>query len=450
MQATALRKRHNRQTARNSRTTVRPKNIGEIVAVLTNPRQFPTPIRPVGSNSASTRCTHTQTGTALDMTAMNKLLKLTTETVTVQAGMRLCDLTERLAADGFELIGGYEFPDRTVGGAISSGSLTAAIPDEGGHLASSVRHITMITAKGKKLEIGENLRDLMRLARLSYGLLGVICLVELRIRPIRPYMIRNRKMKFDELSRLIPVFARVNAGVKISLLPFRDRAFVELRQPGFVGQSASKLPWKIKDWACNTVLPKVVHSMGRALPIGKIRGPLIDRVSEATESLVNKGLLESGSNAAEQTGQFMKHSRSNRIVYCTWLFPSSKFDCVVPAYRNFCRRHYQTSKYRCDLPAIAYRINRDQHSLLSPTVDESVFALNVRTTNTGGWENFLIEYAEFANRYDGIPLFNQTKGFTAVYAAEVFGKRLEQFQKMRRRLDPENRLLNQFFAEHVG
>jgi hypothetical protein len=139
-----------------------------------------------------------------------------------------------------------------------------------------------------------------------------------------------------------------------------------------------------------------------------------------------------------------------RISYGTWLFPADRFDKVIPAFRDFCQRHYKETGFRCDLPAVVYRIDKDSEAWLSPTFAQAVFALNVRSTNQKGWKNFLFEYAEFAVRFEAVPLFNQTASFTPSHVANIFGRRLEEFRKMRKHLDPENRLLNQFFSEHIG
>jgi hypothetical protein len=436
---------------RKTKVTIRVSSIEQIISVMTNRRKYPSPVRPVGSDSGNTRATGVQQGTLLDMTGLNKILKLTPQTVTVQAGVRMRDLAEHLAEHGRELIGGYDFPDRTVGGVISSGALTADIPNEGGHLSSSVHRVTFITAQGHTVEIGENFRSLLPVVRFSYGLVGVIYSVELRTRDIHSYVIRNRKFKFDELAAFVPELATVKAGVKIFLLPFRNSAFVEIRQSRSGGKRIRKLPWQIKDWATNAILPGLVHSVGRLVPIGKFRDPLIDRVSEATQSLVSSRLVSAGSNSMEQTGQFRKLGKSpRRIEYGVWLFPANRFDVVIPAFREFCRRHYKETGFRCDLPAIAYRIDQDNDAWLSPTFAQTLFALNVRSTNMKGWENFLLEYAEFSAHFRAVPLFNQTRTFTPGHVANVFGRRLEEFRKMRKHLDPQNRLLNQFFSEHIG
>ncbi len=92
----------------------------------------------------------------------------------------------------------------------------------------------------------------------------------------------------------------------------------------------------------------------------------------------------------------------------------------------------------------------DQTALLSPSFDGPMFALSLRSTNTGGWDDFLLDFARIAARFDGVPLFNQTCGFEPEQVRQAYGKRLERFRAMRRKLDAQNRLLNQFFAEHVG
>ena len=249
----------------------------------------------------------------------------------------------------------------------------------------------------------------------------------------------------------MPELAAVEAGVKMFLLPFRNSAFVEIRQSRDGEKRVRKLPWKIKDWATNSVLPGLVHSVGRLVPIGKFRDPLIDGVSQVTQSLVNNRLVASGSNSTEQTGQFKKLGQSpRRIAYGVWLFPAEQFGEVITAFQEFCRRHYKETGFRCDLPAIAYRINQNSEAWLSPTFGHSVFALNVRATNMKGWENFLLEYAEFSARFKAVPLLNQTRSFTPNHVANVYGRRLKEFRKMRKHLDPQNRLLNQFFSEHIG
>jgi hypothetical protein len=384
------------------------------------------------------------------MTALNRVLKIRSHTVTVQAGMRLRDLARKLAEHDLELVGSYEQLDRTVGGVISSGSLSAGIPDDGAHLASTVTGVVIVTAQGQVVEYGDSLPEMLDLVRQGYGLIGIVYSVTLKIRKTRSYTIRNRKVGFAELATIAPSLARTANGVKLFLLPFRNRVYIELRDASSNDEKPGSFAWKVRDWIINKFLPDVVHSVGKVVPVGRIRDPLIDGFSAATQMLVNTRFVDVGSNAMEQTGQFRKMGPSSRIRQCTWLYPADKFPAALYSYREFCRRHYKVTGFRCDLPAVGYRISQDRSALLSPSFDGPVFALNLRTTNSDGWDDFLIDFAKISAHFGGIPSLNQTRGFTPDQVAGAYGKRLDRFRAFRRRFDPKGRLLNQFFAEFVG
>jgi len=112
-----------------------------------------------------------------------------------------------------------------------------------------------------------------------------------------------------------------------------------------------------------------------------------------------------------------------------------------------CELHFKKTGFRCDLPADVWRMNHDQQVLLSPSFTGPVFALNLRSTSQDGWDDFLIEFAELAARYQGIPVFNLTKGTKPGYANQVYGEQLRRFRDMRQKLDRQNRFFNQYFAE---
>jgi len=430
-------------------TIARPKSADDIAAILTDLRKYPSPVRPMGSGSAVTRCAQTATGTLVDMSLLDRVLSMSTDTVTVQAGIRLRDLAGRLAEDNMELACSCTDPNRTVGGAISSGTLGGVLPGDVSQLGSAACHITLINGLGRKVEVTEKLPDLLVLTRMSYGLLGIVYSAKLRIRPIRSYTMRTSKFNFDEFDRIIPTLMQVQGAVRASLMPFRNRIFVELRYPDDVGHKSAVLPWKLRDWATNKALPTVVRSVAKMVPVKNIRDPLIDGFTEATHVLFNSRFSASGSNAMEQTGRFKKLTVNPSDVSCTWFFSIKKIQAVLTAYQQFCLGHYSNMNFRCDLPAEVWRIDKDQYSLLSPSFTGSVFALKLCSTDQDGWDDYLLEFAEFAAHFQGIPVFNLTKGYKPGYAARVYGERLQRFRDIRHRLDPKDRLLNQFFAEHL-
>ena len=435
------------QSAAGRLVRTQPKKAEDLARILTSHDKFPSPVRPVGSGSSVTRCTQTVTGTLVDTTGLDRVLAMTANTVTVQAGVRLRDLAEHLAHDNLELVGGCVDPDRTVGGAISSGSLGARLLGDGAQLASSVCHITLINGEGRRVEVGENLPELLTLIRMSYGLLGIIYAVKLRIRPIRVYSISHNKTDIEDFVSLIPNLMAAQAAVRASFFPFRNRVHVELRYPNDGGEPGKMLPWKLRNWATQSVLPKFVRSVGLVIPMKQLRDPVIDSVTEAAHAL--NGLGGAGSNAMEQTGTFTRSMLLQKPVSCTWFFPCDQLAGLFPAYRQFCEDYYQRTGYRCDLPAEIWRINQDQASLLSPSFESAGFGFKMTTANADGWDDLLLEFAEFAAHFQGVPLCNLTKGFKPGYASRVYGERLQRFSTMRQRLDPADRLRNQYFREQI-
>lgn len=447
--AAATRPRKRKKAAAGKVTLAQPKSADDITKILLDPKKYPSPLRPMGSGSSVSRCALTATGTLVDMSLLDRVLSIDSDSVTVQAGIRLRDLAEYLAEENMELVCGCADPNRTVGGAISSATLGSGLPGDVSQLASSVSHITLINGLGRKVEITEKLPDLLILARMSYGLLGIVYSVKIRIRKIRSYTVRTSKFDFVEFGRIIPTLMQAHGAVRASLMPFRDRVYVELRYPDELERKSSALPWKLRDWATNKALPTVVRSVNKLVPVKHIRDPLIDGFTEATHVLFNSRLAASGSNATEQTGRFKRLTVDPATVHCTWLFPVAKFPEVLTAYKKFCEGHYRNMDFRCDLPAEVWRLNQDQYSLLSPSYDGAVFALHLRSAGKEGWDNYLLEFAEFAAHFQGMPTFNLTKGYKPGFASKVFGERLQRFRDIRERLDPNDRLLNQFFAEHL-
>lgn len=100
------------------------------------------------------------------------------------------------------------------------------------------------------------------------------------------------------------------------------------------------------------------------------------------------------------------------------------------------------------MPTVGFRVGRDNSALLSPSFDEPMFALRAISANSRGWDDFAIDFADFARHWGGVPLFNQTREVPADYPAQVFGARLGSFRKIRRQFDPENRMMNPFLSQY--
>jgi hypothetical protein len=429
--------------------TVEVSTPSEIHQILMDVRRYPSPVRPVGSGSSTTRCVTANGGTQIDLSGMNRVLKIERDRVTVQPGISLTELADVLGEEGLELIGGFDLANRSVGGAVSAAGLEAAMAGDVGQFASHVIQLKVLSPNGKKFVVSEKTKSLLALMRLSYGLLGVVYEVTLRVRPVQGFAVQTAKVSFKDFGKLGAKLLGATAGVKLYLLPFRDRIYLELRRPAAEADPGRKFAWRLKDWAVYSALPEAARSLGVAVPIRQLRYPLIDSLSEVAQSLVNNALVRSGSNSVEQSGRYRLLGSKGRFTYTTWAFPAAEFANTALAYKLFCKEYYARTGFRCDMPTVGFRLNRDRSALLSPSFDSPMFTISPLSTQVDGWDDFVLDFADFAAKNRGVPFFNQTRNASPEVVNQRFGTRLAFFNKVRRELDPYDRLVNSFFQTYL-
>ena len=425
------------------------KNIRSVLETMDRDANVALPIRPQGAGTSTTGCNESSSGTVLRLAGLDRIVKIDVyaHTVTAQAGVRLYALAEALAEQGLELIGSHEMTGRTLGGAIAAPCLGANIGNVSGSLASQVTSLKLITGSGKPMTVHADQKNLMCTMRSSYGLLGVIVEATLKVQPIATFTVSHRRLETEEFCDVVDTLTNSDVGFRFCLMPYRNRVYLDLRRYAATTGNAYSTPWKIKDWGESTVLPHVFKSLNRLLPIQSVRYRLIDSVTEATQGIVNSRFVRSGTNSTSGTRSHTASS-ARRVNYSTWCFPATDFSFVVRAYQDFCHDTFERSGYRCDMPAVGYRVCKDTSAILSPSFDEPMIALQTSSTQAKGWEDFVIDLADFAEHWAGVPIFSQTRSLRADYAKQVYADRLDFFRKIRRQLDPEDRLLTPFMAQY--
>ena len=425
-----------------------PINLARLMRCLDPSANVALPLRPRGAATAATDCNGTKSGTVIDTIGLDRISNIDTynHTVTAQAGVRIGSLVAALAEEGLELIGNFDQTERTLGGALASPCMGPGIGGHASYLSAQVVRMKVVTASGSVMEVSDAKRHLLSAFRLSYGMLGVIYEVTMKVRPITTFSASHRSMDIETFAQVTDRLANGNVGLKFYLLPYRNHVYLDLRHYESEAGTAYSVPWKIKDWGESTVLPNVFKSLGRVLPIPSVRYQIIDSISAATHGLVNSRLVNNGNNITASGRQRRKNPRN--LLYSSWCFPAADFSVIVKAYARFCRETFATTAYRCDMPAVGYRVARDNSALLSPSFDEPLIVLQTVSTQRRGWDGFVMDLSEFAECWGGTPLFNQSLATRAEYVSQTYNGRIEFFRKIRRQLDPENRLLNPFLARY--
>lgn len=430
--------------------TLAPANLKDLMHCLDPASKTATPIRVRGAGTASTDCNTSSSGTIIETTGLDRITAIDTynHTVTTEAGVRLGALVTALAEQGLELIGNHDQMERTIGGAVASPCMGPGIGNQAAYLSAQVISMKVVTPTGKLMKVSQQQQHLLNAFRLSYGLLGAIFEVTLRVRPITTFSAKHRGLTIDAFADVASHLATHDIGFKFYVMPHRNRVYLDLRRYESSPGNSYGTPWKLKDWGESTVLPHVFKSLNRVLPLPSVKYRLMDSISAATHGMVNSRLVGTGDNATATGSRRRREPR--KLLQSTWCFPASDFSVVIKAYKEFCCETFAGSGYRSDLPAVGFRVGRDTSALLSPSFDEPLIALQTTSTQEKGWEDFVIDLAQFAENWGGTPLFSLSRSARAEYGRQMYSNRLEFFRKIRRQLDPQGRLLNPYLAQYFS
>lgn len=428
---------------------VHPASAKDLVRILSSRQHYPSPVRVVGSASSSTRCTEAPGGTIVDLSEMNRVLRVDRDSVTVQPGITVAELADVLDARGLELIGGFDYANRSIGGAVAASGLEAIGAGEAGSFVSNVLQIKFVTPDGGKGCVNKDTQTMLRLFRLNYGLLGIAYEITLRVRPAQNLSVTTLRLKPDNVDSLLAELTKSRSSARLKLFPFKESVHCELRQLADAAESGSRLAWRLKSWAANSALPATALALARMVPVGRLRYPIVDSIGESTMTLTAIGQANSPSAHADQMTQTNLFG-SNPVAHTSWAFPQAGFGATAAAFFEFCKQHYERTGFRCDPPAVAFPTPRDSSALLSPSFEQPVVTLTAINIPVEGWDDFAFEYAEFAQRRSGIPLFAQSLHATADSVRRRYDKRWQAFCRTRKQIDPEQRLVNSYFESFLS
>src|SRR5271165_1640430 len=127
-------------------------SVEDIVNVLKNPGQYPSPVRAVGSNHSTTACGTSEGGTLLRM-KMNRILNIGNDSLTIEAGAIHIDMAQALAKQDLQFYINTEIGNLTAGSAACCGTKDSSFPGEYGQVSSYAIGVKMLLPSGELLEV---------------------------------------------------------------------------------------------------------------------------------------------------------------------------------------------------------------------------------------------------------------------------------------------------------
>lgn len=427
---------------------VEANSVEDVIAILKDPVKYPSPVRAVGSNHSTAPCGVADGGTLVKMTNMNRILSITSESVTAQAGALYIDVAHELEKSKLQFYVNTEIGSLSIGSAACAGTKDGSMPGEFGQVNSYVTNIKMVLPSGELLEVTEDQPDVMQKVRSSYGLFGIVYEATLRVRPILPMAVYHETFTLEDFVTKLPELWARNESMMFYTFPFDNLITVEFRKynPGATGAPASYV-WKLRNFMWGTAGPAFCHELTTTISNPTIRYKAVDEFNALWRFKLTHLIKSDYTIATDQIIHYPPVSNNSRYTFSLWAFPEERYATVLPAYFKFSRDYYQQKGYRSDMLSVGYRILKDQSSLLSYSYDGNVMTVDPVSTGSEGWKPFLDAYNELCFNLGGSMLMNQTYGITRAYAQKALGDRLKTFAAARKQYDPNNRLLNDYFQD---
>ena len=426
-------------------------SVDDIVHVLQDPVRYPSPVRAVGSNHSTTPCGVAEGGTLIRM-KMNRVLSITDDSVTVEAGALYRDIALQLVDRRLQFHVNTEIGSLSAGSAACAGTKDASMPGEWGQVGSYVIGVKMVLASGELAEYTEaNDADLLKQIRCSYGTFGIVYEVTFRLRPLVPMAVHHKTYSVKEFVAALPELRALPYSMFFYMFLFTDRITVEFRKynPAATGEP-DRTVWQIRNYFWGTAGPQFASNAERGIVDPTVRYSIIEAFNAMFRFKLENIITSDHTLMPDQMIQYPPVSNDSRYTFSLCAFPEEEFPATLTAYVDWVKDYQRRQNYRINLLHVGYRIAQDQQALLSYSYNGTVMTIDPVSTGNPGWPAFLTAYNDWCADRNGAPLLNQTFGVTNEIARKAYGNRLSTMATTRGTFDPGGRFLNEFFRSILG
>ena len=421
-------------------------SVDDIVAILKDPVRYPSPVRGIGSNHSTSSCGVADGGTVIRMGGMNRILDIGSDTVSAQGGALYIDVAKELEKHNLQFFVNTEIGNLSIGSAACAGTKDSSMPGEFGQVGSYVTRIKMVLPSGDLLEVSDDQPELMQLVRSSYGLFGVVYEATLKVRPLLPLAVHHETFSLDDFIAKLPDLKKRGDSLMFYIFPYDDLVTVEFRHdnPGATGDPDGHV-WPLRNYFWAVAGPRATAQAEADIPIPAIRFKVNQGFGALWRWKLENLVHSDNTMPGDQMIRYPSPSDASRYTFSLWAFPEEIYPAVLRQTFDFCRKYSDDHGYRVNLMFVGYYVFQDRNSLLSYSYDGNVMTIDPVSTGNPGWESFLDAYNELSSNQGGLPLLNQTPRLTPAQAQKALGARLRQFAAARKKYDPNDRMLNDFF-----
>jgi hypothetical protein len=430
----------------------RPTTIDQLQEILRDKVKYPGPVRAMGSYHSLTPCA-SSTGTMVDMNGFNKVLKIDAEamTVTAQAGAQLVTVAAALRKLNLQFRLNIEIGNITLGSAACCQTKDSLDGVELGQVNSYLTSVKWVSPSGSLEEASlEKNSELLPFIRASYGLAGIVYEVTFTIEPLEIVRFNYHVHDVDDLTQEL-IEQTIATNQTMVCWTLKDKIVLQTRNAAselkheWLG-NARQFGWNflaafvgrgIRDHLGGTALGTLGEDVGTGIELGFYR------------------LLSAGGGftlyAPDKTVNYSKTPAAARYVFTFWAFPRADFARNLRDYVAWADTYYKQHGFRCNMPLGSYFIHKDTSSLLSYSYTGDTLSLDPIHSpgekDRPAWNTFLQHFNEWAHARGGAPLLNQSPFVRREHVVAAYGERWTTLCNWLRTVDPERRMVNEFFSD---
>ena len=412
----------------------KPTTEGEIAQIVHGAAARGQRVKVVGAGHSFTDIACTD-GVQVSLDDYNKVLDVDRAAgrVTVQAGIRLRDLNEALAQQGFAMSNLGDIAYQSIAGATQTG--THGTGKDFGNLATFITELTLVTADGSTLRCSPEVDETtFKAAQIGLGALGVVSTVTLRCEPAFNLRAVEDAMKIDDVLAGFDDLVENNEHFEFYWFPHTSSAWTK-QNNRTTDAPTPRRRWK--EFQNDIIMSNV--AFGAVCKVGKVRPAMIPAL---TQKLVAPGV-----------GRIRRVSRSDLVYTSPRLVRFSEMEYAIPREHGReaiegVRKLIDANGFNINFP-IEVRVVAPDDILLSPAHGRATCYIAVHLYKGMDYQPYFHAVEDLMMSLGGRPHWGKLHFRTAADLRPAY-PRFDDFVAVRDRLDPTGVFGNDYLDRVLG
>jgi FAD-linked oxidoreductase len=410
-----------------------PSSEDEILSILDDAERSAMTVKVAGAGHSFTDIACTD-GILIRLDNYDRILEIdeASKQVTVQAGISLAHLNDRLAAAGLALPNLGDIAYQSVAGAISTATHGTGL--QLGNLATQVAGFTLVTANGEVIRCSpEDNQPIFSCGRVGLGALGILSTVTLQCVPAFTLAALNRPGRLDAVLERLDDHVASNDHFEFFWFPHTDGVYTKANNRT---DDPPRPRGRTKAYIDDILLENRVF--GLICRLGRRRTSWIPRLNGVVMRLA------SPSRRVDSSYRIFASPRLVRFAEMEYGIPRSDAADALRALRSF----IDSSGLRVNFPVEVRFVAGDDISL-SPSFGRDTCYIAVHTFHRMPYEDYFRGVERVMDGFGGRPHWGKLH-FQSAGTLRPRYSRWDDFADVRSALDPKGRFRNSYLDRVLG